>query len=183
MKPRHPGPFFTETQLEGVRAAVGMAEDRVSDFYKLSDSQWFRYRYDVRTLAELEPEEVVDGPFAQVIRYEARPADASLGSSAFDFYRICLLDHAILPAVAELDRISLRPFLLYLVTHELVHVVRFCRFLQNFNASEEEKRAEEQRVHRRTLEILERVRIVGMSAVLDFFRDFPARDQPLEVLR
>jgi hypothetical protein len=183
MKPIHPGPFFSPADLESVQSAVGMAEDRISDFYKLSEGQWLRYRYDIRTLAELEPPEVVDGPFAQVIRYEARPADANLGSSAFDFYRICLLDHAILPAVAEHPGISLRPFILYIVTHELIHVVRFCKFLQNFNASEEEKRAEEVRVHRRTLEILGPVRIPGMKPVLDFFQDIQGGAAPLEILR
>ena len=177
------GPFFSDAQLELVKAAVGMAEDRVSDFYKLSDSQWLRYRYDVRTLAELDPGEVVDGPFAQVIRYEARPAEANLGSSAYDFYRICLLDPAILSGVAEFPGISLRLFILYIVTHELIHVVRFCKFLQNFNASEEEKRAEEIRVHRRTREILRPVRIPGMTPVLDFFRNLHGNAAPLEILR
>lgn len=182
MNTPHPGPFFSETELEVVKAAVGMAEDRVSDFYKLSDSQWIRYRYDVRTLAELDPSEVVDGPFAQVIRYEARPAEANLGSAAYDFYRICLLDHAIL-AAAEFPGISLRPFILYIVTHELIHVVRFCKFLQNFNASEEEKRAEEIRVHRRTREILRPIRISGMTPALDFFRNLQGDAAPLEILR
>jgi hypothetical protein len=183
MKPPLPGPFFSPADLESVRAAASMAEDRISDFYKLSEGQWLRYRYDIRTLAELNPPEVVDGPFAQVIRYEARPADANLGSSAFDFYRICLLDHAILPAVAENTGICLRPFILYIVAHELIHVVRFCKFLQNFNASEEEKRAEEIRVHRRTREILRPVRIPGMKPVLDFFRDIQGDAAPLEILR
>jgi hypothetical protein len=178
-----PEPVFSERDLEIVRAAVGVAEDRVSDFYKLSASQWLRYRYDVRTRVDLAPDEIVRGPFAQVIRYEARPANAHLGSSAYDFYRICLQDHAILTALAETPGISLRPFALYIVAHELVHVVRFCKFLQNFDASPEEKRIEEGRVHRWTREILAPLRIDGMARVLDFFLLAGENETPMETLR
>jgi hypothetical protein len=183
MSPRRPEPVFSPRDLERVRAAVGVAEDRVTDFYKLSNSQWLRYRYDIRTLADLGEAEIVHGPFAQVIRYEARPADASLGSSAYDFYRICLQDHAILGAMEGAPELILRPFVLYIVTHELIHVVRFCKFLQQFDASESEKRVEEDRVHQRTLEILEPVRIAGMEAVRDFFRAWRERREPFESLR
>lgn len=183
MKRERPISVFSESDLHVVGAAVGVAEDRVSDFYKLSASQWLRYRYDIRTLADLAEDEIVFGPYAQVIRYEARPADANLGSSAFDFYRICLQDHAILRTLSEVPSISLQPFLQYIATHELVHVVRFCKFLQIFDASEEEKRIEEDRVHRRTREILAPLRIDGMAEVLEFFRAFREGDAPLETLR
>ena len=35
----------------------------------------------------------------------------------------------------------------YIATHELIHIVRFSKFLQNFHASPDEKQAEEKRVH------------------------------------
>lgn len=183
MSPHRPEPMFSPRDLEQVSAAVSMAEDRVTDFYKLSDSQWLRYRYDIRTLADLREAEIVDGPFAQVIRYEARPADASLGSSTYDFYRICLQDHAILGAMEGRPDLTLRPFVLYIVTHELIHVVRFCKFLQQFDASESERRREEDRVHQRTLEILAPVRIAGLEPVREFFRFWRERQEPFESLR
>ncbi|MCK7513650.1 MAG: hypothetical protein MZV70_62960 [Desulfobacterales bacterium] len=66
-------PVFQPDQLSAVTHAVGMAEDLVSNHYKMTTSEWLRPKYDVRTLAELEPGEVVDGPFAQIIRYHGQP--------------------------------------------------------------------------------------------------------------
>ena len=44
-----------------------MAEELVSNNYKMSASQWLGRRYDVKTLAELKPEEIIDGPFAEFL--------------------------------------------------------------------------------------------------------------------
>jgi hypothetical protein len=55
------------------------------------------------------------------------------------------------------------------VTHELVHIVRFSRFLQNFNASDVEKLDEERRVHVITHDILNPVKARGLDTVLDFY--------------
>jgi hypothetical protein len=136
-------PIFKPDQLSAVTHAVGTAEDLVSNHYKMTTSEWLRPKYDVRTLAELEPGEVVDGPFAQIIRYRGRPKQASLSSATYDFYKICLQDHAILAALQKNPALRLLPFALYIITHELIHIVRFSRFLQGFDASPEERLAED----------------------------------------
>lgn len=149
-----------------------MAEELVSNFYKMSASQWLGPRYDVKTLAELNPGEILDGPFAQIIRYKGRPQNTSLGSSTYDFYKICLQDHTILSTVNISPNIDLQPFALYIITHELIHIVRFSKFLQNFDASPAERMVEEKRVHQRTHEILKPIRIKGLSNVLEFYYDW-----------
>ena len=160
---------FTDHQLHTVNNVVSMAEELVSNYYKMSASQWLRPKFDVKTQAELTPEETVDGPFAQIIRYEGKRDDSSLGSSAYDFYKICLQDQAILSILDAQPEIQLSPFVLYIVTHELIHIVRFSRFLQNFEASPNEKMIEEARVHHLTHDILQPERIAGMSPVLEFY--------------
>ena len=160
---------FTHTQLVAVNNAVAMAEELVSDHYKMSASQWLHPKYDVKTLIDLADDEVVSGPFAQIIRYEGKLKDGVLGSSAYDFYKICIQDHAILGTLETHPKMNLFPFVLYVVTHELVHIVRFSRFLQNFNASVAEKLTEERRVHGITHEILAPVNSHGMGVVLDFY--------------
>ncbi|MBW1754398.1 MAG: hypothetical protein JRJ46_15240, partial [Deltaproteobacteria bacterium] len=95
--------------------------------------------------------------------------DASLSSAAYDFYKICLQDHAILAAIAQSPGIKLLPFILYIVTHELIHIVRFSKFLQGFDASQNETAAEEARVHDITREILGPVGIPGLDNVLKFY--------------
>ena len=160
---------FNGKQLKIVNKAAEMAEELVSDYHKISASQWLRRRYDIKTLADLSPEEIVSGPFAQVIRYKAHPKDSCLGSAAYDFYKICLQDNSILAVISDFNAIKLCPFTLYIITHELIHIVRFSEFLQNFNASHEEKLAEETRVHNNTHEILKSVKLPGISNVLKFY--------------
>jgi hypothetical protein len=152
-----------------VNKSVAMAEELVSEYYKMSASEWLRPKFDVKTRIDLSSDEIVPGPFAQVVRYEGRLKDASLGSSSYDYYKICLQDHEILGAIAKYRQLELLPFALYILTHELIHIVRFSKFLQNFNAQPEERMAEESRVHKLTREILRSVRIDGISDVLNFY--------------
>jgi hypothetical protein len=160
---------FDDGQLSAVNNAVAVAEELVSNHFKMSASQWLRPRFDVKTLRDLAREEIVSGPFAQIIRYVGKKDSSLLGSSAYDFYKVCLQDHAILDAISETPALELFPFLLYIVSHELIHIVRFSKFLQNFEASSEEKFAEETRVHQITHQILAPVSVAGMQPVLEFY--------------
>ena len=161
---------FSERQLRVVNGAVSTAEELVSNYYKLSVNQWLRSRFDVKTLAGLKADEVVHGPFAQLVRYVGRRRDESLVSGAYDFYKICIQDHSVLSALEGAGRLTLFPFILYVVTHELIHIVRFSRFLQMFDAPLKERMAEEELVHRRTFEILEKQRIDGLDAALGYYK-------------
>lgn len=161
---------FVEGELTVVNEAVAIAEEMTSNAYKMSLTEWGRRRYDIKTLAELTPGEVIQGPFAQIIRYVGRKPDTSLSSSTYDFYKICLQDHAILSALEEIPELSLFAFVIYIVTHELIHVIRFTKFLQAFDASPQEKIVEEARVHEQTRAILRPAGISGMDAVFNFYR-------------
>jgi hypothetical protein len=161
---------FNTVQLQIVDQAVTLAEEVVSNHFKMSPSQWLRPKYDVKTLADLTPNEIVDGPFAQIIRYQGYRKGSSLGSESYDFYKICLQDHTILATLAGRPHMALLPFSLYIIAHELIHIVRFSKFLQNFDANPDEKMTEEHRVHTLTHEILAEINLNGISDVLDFYR-------------
>jgi hypothetical protein len=163
---------FQKDQLGVVNEAVALAEELASNAYKMSFAEWRRQRYDVKTLVDLSPEEVVDGPFAQIMRYVGRKAETLLGSSTYDFYKICLQDHTILATLDGFPKLRLFPFSLYIVTHELIHVIRFTKFLQAFEASAPQKMEEEARVHERTRAILLPASIQGMDAVFDFYGEW-----------
>ena len=160
---------FNTEQLVTVNEAVAMAEELVSNHYKLSASQWSGRRFDIKTAADLSPTELIDGPFAQVIRYEGRSPQTPLNSESFDFYKVCLQDHTILETVRQTPELDLFPFTLYIVAHELIHIVLYSLFLQNFEASDEERLAEEKRVHDETHQILCPLRIEGLASVLRFY--------------
>lgn len=171
---------FNPDQTAIVNHSVALAEELVSNFYKMSASQWLGRKYDIKTLSDLSTEETVHGPFAQIIRYQGQRRDALLSSSAYDFYKICLQDHAILATLKQSPDIKLLPFILYIVIHELIHIVRFSKFLQNFDASQPEMMTEETRVHKITHEILSPVCIEGLADVLEFYNRWR---QPLDDLR
>ena len=75
---------------------------------------------------------------------------------------------------------KLLPFCLYIITHEVIHIVRFSKFLQNFDASPLEKLTEEKQVHENTHQILRQIQVSGISVVLEFYDKWR---QPLEGMR
>jgi hypothetical protein len=171
---------FEEGELRIVNEAVAIAEEITCDAYKISSAEWRSQRYDVKTLADLSTDEVVEGPFAQIIRYVGRKTETSLSSLEYDFYKICLQDHTILSALKKFPELRLFPFTLYIVTHELIHVIRFAKFLQAFDVSPREKIMEEARVHEKTQAILARAQTPGMGAVFEFYK---AWQGPIDDLR
>jgi len=118
-------------------------------------------RYEVKTLAELKDHEVREGAFAHLCRYEY---------SRGHFYRICLQDSHILDAIVRSRSfIKLPSLLLYIAAHELVHVIRFYRGEVEFEAPEEERRQEEERVHIITQNILQTCMNPNLKLVVDCF--------------
>lgn len=163
--------FFNESELEQVATAALRAEEMVYNHFKLSSSPWLKNRYDIKTARNLVPHERVEGPFAQVLKYEGRRQDRSLGSSVFSLYHVCIQDPAIILFVAENPKICLTPFLLYILVHELVHVVRFARFEHRYeNACEAEVTLEEEKkVHGITYDIIAPQTVSGISQVFEFY--------------
>ena len=102
-------------------------------------------------------------------KYEGCPQNSSLQSAGFDFYRVCLQDHNILRTLKARPQISLFPLLLYVITHELVHVVRFSQFLALFEACGKEQAEEEARVHQLTQEILAPLNFLELTPVMSYY--------------
>ena len=166
--------FFNNQALEKVDKAVLLAEELVDNYFQLSSGQYLKNRYDIKTAKELATHERVSGPFAQVIKYEGRKKEVPLGSSSFSLYKICLQDQAILSVVEKNESLLLYPFLLYVLTHELVHVARFLRFEHRYeNVGEANLTlAEERRVHELTHTILQGVSISGLSSVFHYYEEW-----------
>lgn len=161
-----------ETEMIAVLAhAIEVSEELISDYYKLSTSEWKRYRYDIQSLSSLGEEEITDLAFAQIRRYVRRFGEKTRGSETGDFFKICIQDHVIRRAVERDEEIGLFPLTAYIVTHELIHVVRFAKFLQRFDSTAAEQDAEEKRVHALTYNLLQKTRIQGLPEVLAAFKD------------
>jgi hypothetical protein len=80
-------------------------------------------------------------------------------------------------AVERDERVKLLPLGVYVVTHELVHIVRFCKFLQRFDVEPPERKQEEMRVHEITQRVLRSLRIPQLDYVLEVYRDYQFMEQ------
>ena len=159
------GPWEMGLLAEG----LSVAEESVSDFFRLSDTAWRAYPYEVRTLAELMPVEVTNKALAQVLRLRKPPTANQLRGK--DFFRICMQDHNLLRVVKrEGVQDIMLPLLTYVLSHELVHIVRFYKFQHLFDAGPQKKEAEEKKVHDVTANILRRVRLPQLDRVLNFYQ-------------
>lgn len=162
---------FREGEIAILGQSIHISEELLSEHYKISTSQWKRYRYDIQSLKDLQTREVTDLAFAQIHRYAQSPHERLRGSETGDYFKICLQDHVIRRAVERDAIIQLLPLALYIVTHELIHVIRFAKFLQRFESTTIEQEAEEGRVHALTYKLLENCRIPGLPEVLSAFKD------------
>ena len=162
---------FNAEQISLAGRSFTQAEKMASRYFHVAPEEWKEYRYDVKTLAYLDKHEVREGAFAHLCKYEYGKEPEPEGSG-IHFYRICLQDDRILNAIERANSfIRPAPLLLYIAAHELVHVIRFGRGEGNFDAPDDEKSEEEEKVHRITRNLLKPITDTDLNLVLDCFSD------------
>ena len=118
---------FSAPQRTLVFEALNEAEERTTGYYCIPPFRWEQLHYDLLTREDHGWEPLPDPMLARV-RHLRRTGIRS----PFDFYRIELNDHGILTA-AERENLlhcsGLYPFLVYILTHEMVHLVRLSTIL------------------------------------------------------
>jgi hypothetical protein len=158
---------FKREELLTMSEALDIAEDRTADYFKFSSGQWRRHRYDIKTLSQLADYEVIPDVFALLKKSKKEEVEPS--SRHRDFYFICLQDHRILKALKRDRELGLLPLLVYVFTHELVHIVRFCNFSQRFEVSTKDREKEERIVHGTTFEILKELSLPRLDYILNSY--------------
>jgi hypothetical protein len=144
---------FNTHQLAAAKRARNLAAGLVTDYYRIAPREWDRMRYEVKTLRSLASSEVVDTALAQTLCYSFKKEAGRQVLAQGDIYRICLQDHRILGLV-ERTNVELKGLLTYVLTHELVHVVRFGQSLQQVDLPEAMRPTEERSVEHTTRRIL-----------------------------
>lgn len=162
-------PFSRENYFTASEA-LHIAEDKIGDFFKFSSGQWKRHAFSVRTLAQLGENEIISDAFALLQKHSSLQAGCDPLAIDRDHYHICLQDHEILKALKRDRALVLLPLLVYVFTHELVHIVRFCSFMQRFEAKGKERDKEEKIVHLTTYEILRRISMPDLDYVLHSYQ-------------
>jgi hypothetical protein len=175
---------FNDQQRFWVGEVLETAEPMVGDYFGINMGDLERFPYDLQTLANLQRQEKTRRALAQVCKYEYRKESQRLELRRREFYRICLQDDKILnTAQTELPSM-LKPLLLYVVTHELIHVIRFILEPRRFYLDPKEKGIEERYVHRMTYEILKSFKDPYIGPLLERYRPWrggsDARAFPLD---
>jgi hypothetical protein len=142
---------FSALQRNLVFRALDEAEDRTTGYYCIPPFRWEQMRYDLLTQTDHGWEPFPNPTLARV-RYLQRINTRR----PFDFYRIELNDRVILAAAKREDLLrNLYPFLVYILTHEMVHMVRLDSILDNrAETLALPDESEEQRVQRISRRIL-----------------------------
>lgn len=153
---------FDDFQHNLVQQATTESSDHLNRFYRYAPREFFHFSYDVLTERDIPAEAMKEGVFAETICY-------TRGNTPEEFFRIHLFDHPILGAVStRTNAPALYPFLLYILTHELIHISRLSR-LGLENPSAEERDCEEVTVHRLTRDVLAPVASFPLEQVADLY--------------
>lgn len=162
---------FTDAHRELIGRITEQAEELAGDYFQLAAFGPRRYLYEVATALEQRAEERAEDAFAQICRYVRSPPVPGERQRAARYYRVCLQDPRILEASARPGAgFGLGTLLLYIMTHELIHIVRFEQFQHPFVTDPADRDREEQRVHALTYDLLARREDPAMARLLAFYR-------------
>jgi len=163
---------FTKEQIIKIANIFSRAEDFTGNHFKLSSSDWKHFKYDVKTLRDLDKHEISHKAFATLSKYTCRNESFDFGQRTFSFYKICLQDHNIIKALKRDPDISFEGLVLYIGVHELIHIIRFNRFVTLFESDEHGKKEEERVVHTDTTRILRASPYFHDQVVLSYYEKY-----------
>jgi len=162
--------LFNKKQYFLVKESLEIAETLAENFFKVDLADFEQFPFDIQTLANLHEAEKTRRALAQVCKYEYMKTGPQWKAGTKEFYRICLQDDKILRRARKETQELLKPLLLYVVTHELIHVIRFSMDPGKFHLHPKEKRIEERNVHRMTYELLTPFQDPGVELLLNHYR-------------
>jgi hypothetical protein len=145
------------------------AEERTLRYYCIPPYRWQQLSYDLVTRQD-QGWEPLPGTWLARVQHLCHTRAAH--PSAFDFYRIQLNDPGILTK-AEREKLEtdIYPFLVYILTHEMVHLVRLSSILADGEVVHVPREEEENRVRRVANHILSEVGDERLRTILSRFEN------------
>jgi hypothetical protein len=144
--------LFTASDLVTICRAASLAERLTEKHFDLDKDHWKSEPYTILTLKQVNRGLYEPDVFANVIRYKARIDHET--KPVPERYGIVLQDPNILRALLRQSQHDLWTISLFVLTHELIHVVRFKKFDVDFFAEPGLRQTEESLVQSITREIL-----------------------------
>ncbi|MBM3789430.1 MAG: hypothetical protein FJW35_03660 [Acidobacteria bacterium] len=159
--------FFSTAERRLVGPAMEEAEERTSRYYCFPPHRWQNLRYDLLTREDRDWMPIPEQALARIqrLRMEAQPRRPSL-----EFFRIQLNDPAILDVAGrEALRADLYPLLVFILTHEMVHLVRLSSILCSEENRPVCREEEESRVDRIARQILAQIPHHRLQPIIEKF--------------
>lgn len=162
--------YFSEKDMAVIDESLRISEDIISDFFSVTSNHWLLNQYEVCTMSDMKDMDLFHEKkwFAHLLRYCKPHNEKNSAVDNLDFYKICLNDTKILEFTENGRPEKLLPLLTYVLTHELVHIIRFSKYYCCLDAYDKDE--EEGLVHAITQDILSEKQIEGMQSTLDYFR-------------
>ncbi len=147
--------LFTDSDLMTICRAASLAERLTEEHFSLGKDHWRHEPYKIFTLKQVSQGLYEPDVFANVVKLKVRTEQQKRKSPLpAEKYGIVLQDPNILRALLRESRHDLWTISLFVLTHELIHVVRFKRFNVDFFADTRARQTEESLVQSITGEIL-----------------------------
>jgi hypothetical protein len=148
------GGLFGPEEQALVSALLPAVEQLVGEHFHLTSFGLAGRCYEVVTRKVADADGAAPFALAKLCRYDRRERRIREGKALSHFYRIYLQDGNLLERARSGPGLSLRALLLYVLAHELVHVVRFESFQVHHGAVGAARDREEEAVHGLTREVL-----------------------------
>lgn len=158
--------FFTASDRVTIGKAASLAERLTVGYFDLAEDEWKRNPYGIFTRRDVDSALYESDVFANVIRFRGGRIGLGSGESQAR-YGVLLQDPNILLALLRSPRNDLWTLGLFVLTHELVHIVRFRKCDVDFFANVDDRDQEEKLVQGVTREILSGV--TNTDHVLDLY--------------
>lgn len=156
---------FGATEVALIAQVQSIAEELVGEHFRLTSFGPQHSCYEIVTLATGDESCREPTALAKLSRFDRQERPISDGRLVSRFYEICLQDDNLLRRVAE--GLGLKALLLYVLTHELIHIVRFESFQVHFNPPDVVREEEEETVHHLTEQVLGTLRDRDVDRVIE----------------
>ena len=152
---------FSPEEVAALSRAVPLAQELAGEHFALTDDWFARTSHRVLSAQDLRRSELLPAGALAQIRRVYRVLDDGRGGvlrceRLCPHYRICVQDHNVRARLRRDRSLDLPALLVGVLTHEYVHLVRFCRLEHPYHAPDELRSQEETRVEELTRDILRR---------------------------
>ncbi|PYV04439.1 MAG: hypothetical protein DMG10_08015 [Acidobacteria bacterium] len=148
--------LFSASQRNLVAQALHDAEERTTNYYCIPPFRWQKLQFDLLTRGDPGWRPVPEGTLAEILCFHRKGwTQGAVRERQHQFFRIQLNDESILQAAnRENLQADLYPFLVYILTHEMVHLVRLSTILDREISEKTHRESEESRVQKISRQIL-----------------------------